>query len=558
MNTQNYTPPLFVCPGYQTLFPNDHSSNPTDMLQGLPLFATIWFVVERQAQVQYCFGDNDIEMKHLNDMRFFLEEHSRNYLNEFIKNNPNVYLFNNMATFKFIMIALQVCNWDNNNELSTTDITNIYKAYLCCNDIWTLEQEKGFITGNILAEKSIMADVPIIEFKHHKDYRPQLFKAWRLFHFMQNNAPYDGFLSMFLKQHNISSWQEYIAVLFSFYSCTLDKSIIRIGANDSQYIPFFDELCINKDKCQDIWDRQDFNYLRNHPLIKKDCLYLVLNPNLLIDRIYQGLKFSIYAVIKNNNPLNKKGKPLKDFGEFASMLGNDFSEKEVFYYIMRMAFDGIADKSISGAEMDLKKIKGPSDYYIRIGKKVYLFEYKDVTLADNVKYSCDYDTIKKEFLNRISKDENNVRKGVGQLLFSINEIVNNNSMKAIDADIDTVTAFYPIVVTTDKTFSSLGVQYLLVESCNNLIKKWNLNTFVNIPMVLDLDTLFLMSPHIHSKTINFPTIIDNYLQLKDNKLASFYMYYTDKYKKDHPLSENDMNYLFGGLINSLKQRSDIN
>lgn len=492
-------------------------------------------------------------------MCIYLDDQSKKKINEFLAINPNPYLFNNMATFKFIMIALQVCNWDNNNELSTTDITNIYKAYLCCNDIWTIEQEKGIIDANSEYEKmSLMTDVPIIEFRNYKDFKPQLFKAWRLFSFMQNNTPYDAYLSDFLKQNKISSWQEYIAVLFSFYSCTLDKSIIRIGANDSQYIPFFDELCINKDKCQDIWDRQDFNYLRNHPLLKKDSLYLVINPNLLIDRIYQGLKFSIYAAIKDNNPLNKKGKPLKDFGEFAGMLGNDFSEKEVFYRVMGMAFDGIADKSISGAEMDLKKINGPSDYYIRIGKKVYLFEYKDVTLADNVKYSCDYDTIKKEILNRISKDENNVRKGVGQLLFSINEIVNNNSMKAIDADIDTVTEFYPIVVTTDKTFSSLGVQYLLVESCNNLIKKWNLNTFVNIPMVLDLDTLFLMSPHIHSKTINFPTIIDNYLQLKDNKLASFYMYYTDTYKNRYPLSKDDVNYLFGGLIDSLKQSEDIN
>lgn len=68
MDIQINTPILYVCPGYKTLCPNVHSPNPTDLLQGLPLFTTLRYVIERQAKNQYSFGNLDKEKELLYDV----------------------------------------------------------------------------------------------------------------------------------------------------------------------------------------------------------------------------------------------------------------------------------------------------------------------------------------------------------------------------------------------------------------------------------------------------------------------------------------------------------
>ncbi len=544
------TPDGFACPGLTSLYPNDFNAKPEDLLDGLPLFDTLHYVIERQDKVQYTLGDLTEEMNLVYEMCLYLDDDAKLRMHELIADNPKQYLFSNMATLKFIMLALQVCNWELSRNLSLTEKRSVYKAYLFCNDAWSSEQERGIMP--LVEQKNLlgmyfMADIPIIEFKTHKDFKPQLFKAGRLFDFMSKNSPYDSYLSAFLCKKGVSTWQEYVTMLFSFYSFTLDKSIVKIDEKEACYRPFFDNLCVKKDECYELWTTQNLGYLRNHPLLKMGNYYLVLNPNLLIDKLYQGLKYDIYNAIKDNKPLNKNGNPIKDFGEFSSMLGNDFSEKEIFYTVIHKTFDGIADKMISGIEMDNAKVIAPSDYYVRIGKVAFLFEYKDVTISDVVKYSCDFNRIKAEMLSRISRDDTS-RKGVGQLLFSINEAVNNASLASLDPEISNVIRFHPIVVTTDKTFSSLGVQSILVESFFNMIKNYQINAFVSIPMVIDIDTLFLMSKRVHDRTIDFTSVVNEYLNLKDLKLSSFDTFYTDNYREHQEMDIDDIHYLFGDLI----------
>lgn len=63
-----------------------------------------------------------------------------------------------------------------------------------------------------------MADIPIIEFKFHKDFKSQLFKGGQLFMFMESNEPYKTYLNMFYKEQNIADWKNYIELLLSFYN----------------------------------------------------------------------------------------------------------------------------------------------------------------------------------------------------------------------------------------------------------------------------------------------------------------------------------------------------
>ena len=154
-------------------------------------------------------------------------------------------------------------------------------------------------------------------------------------------------------------------------------------------------------------------------------------------------------------------------------------------------------------------------------------------------------------LNKVAKDDGRVRKGLGQLLFSINEAVNNKSLSSLDPEISNASEFYPIIVTTDRTFSSLGFQYMLVEACGNLIKNWKIPVLVKKPMVLDLDTLFLMTKRLHDRAIDFHSIINEYLNLKDFSISSFDTFYSDHYQDQKKLNEDDIKFLFEDVLKNM-------
>ena len=80
-------------------------------------------------------------------------------------------------------------------------------------------------------------------------------------------------------------------------------------------------------------------------------------------------------------------------------------------------------------------------------------------------------------LSRVCLDDGRNRKGAGQLLNTINEIVNNHSLDALDPEVGKINSFYPIIITTDRTFASLGMQYHLVERFSEIIKKYPFPVF---------------------------------------------------------------------------------
>lgn len=162
-------------------------------------------------------------------------------------------------------------------------------------------------------------------------------------------------------------------------------------------------------------------------------------------------------------------------------------------------------------------------------------------------------TVKEELLSRVCLDDGLKRKGAGQLLNTINEIVNNHSLDTLDPEVGKIKSFYPIIITTDRTFASLGMQYHLVERFSEIIKKYQIPTFISIPMILDLDTLILMSNKIHDSKINFKQLIDQYLNLNDLKLTPFETFYIDSYKDLRVMNKDDTSLLFGEMFEAIKE-----
>lgn len=547
------TPNGFVCTGLKSVYPEMAGIDPKTLLTGLPLYDTLHFVIERQKKVMYCYGNQEEEINLVYEMYQYLGDDAKQRLAFQIADNPRQCLFFCTATFQFIMLAIQVCEQDS-RKLTNDEILKVYQAYMYCNDYWSDKQADGIhplAMDKNLPGMYLMADVPIVEFKNFKDFKPQLYKAWRLFEFMSSHNPYNDYLNMFLNRQGVSSWQEYLSSIFSFYTQIINKPIVKIEEEYKTHRYFFDALCVKLQDCKTIWDDHDMKYLRNHPLIKiSDCYYMVLNDNLLVDRIYQCLKFQIFEAMLDKKACNAKGKVYSkdDYGNFSGNLGEDFSESEIFYHIIEKAFDGIADRLIRGNDMKKEKVPAEPDYYMRIGDKVFLFEYKDNTISDDDKQSTDYNYVKEVILSRICKDDGRTRKGAGQLLNSMNEMVNKNSLDNFDDEAKNAKIIYPIVVTTDRTFSALGIQYHMVERFSKIIENWNIPTFVRIPMVLDLDTLVLMSKRIHDRQISFVDVVEQYLNLNDLHLASFETFYTDYYRELKDMTPDDIAFLYGDML----------
>ena len=95
------------------------------------------------------------------------------------------------------------------------------------------------------------------------------------------------------------------------------------------------------------------------------------------------------------------------------MLGEDFSESELFYDIMHKSFDDVADIVIERKVMKNKGVSAEPDFYMRIGDTAFIFEYKDNKINDDLKFSGDYNTVKEGLLSRVCLDDGRNRKGAG-------------------------------------------------------------------------------------------------------------------------------------------------
>lgn len=144
-----------------------------------------------------------------------------------------------------------------------------------------------------------------------------------------------------------------------------------------------------------------------------------------------------------------------------------------------------------------------------------MFENKDVLIAKKIKSSGDIDKIngvlKSKFL-----EVNNKPIGVGQLVTSIVQIVENNFKFDDYVNSQKNITIYPILLINDRIFEILGVNYRLNQWYLELVKeklgdKYNPN-FIKPLTVIDIDTLIFWTPHLIKKDSYLKNIIDDHLR----------------------------------------------
>lgn len=554
--------PITLCSlSYSDIYDDFDTVDPHSLLQGIPSVSVVHHIAMLQNRVAYILGNSAEQIRIIREFCPYLPQEVRLKANEYIRRHSNKVSFVDSSTC-FLMYALALQNFiahdpeDTELDLCTDECEAVFKAMLYCNQRWTNDQIDGISDFNDLTELSVRADLPIVEFKYYKDFKPQIYKAIQFFRFVETDKYYSTILPHFYADNKVNSWQDYLARLFSFYSSTLNSHIVTVPDTLPEVQDFFDLFIVDISQCANLWtDNNAITYFREHFLLKlTHNTYLLLNPNLLVDKLYQGLKFMFAASISKHSLPNKKGKPFDANTltvDFLSQLGEDFSEPHLMYHLFNKIFAKRSSAMFTGTYLKSQKIPAEPDLYLRIGDVLYLVEHKDLALGDKIRYSHDYrNVIRPAICDRICLYTDKKHKGFGQLLYSMENIFLKGVMDTLDPDVKNVKTVVPLILTTDRAFSSLGMQRVLIEEGMKMLEKHPISKplFIAQPIIVDFDILATCGYRLQSGNYNLDRMIAKYLDVNALNLSPFNTFVIDHYLKKALFTEEDVRFISEGLI----------
>lgn len=535
--------PVIVTITYDCIYDDHHELNVQSLLEGIPSFSLLHYIVRQHNKVIYSFGNSKQQCQMLRDMCTHLPKKVRERTYEFMRNHDhNISYIDNYSSLLLMGLIVQNFTFhevdDDELDLCEDEYEEVFKAILYCNQWWTnIQTEKlecGEMTETLV---SLRLELPIVEFKQSKDFRAQMYKALCFFQFCEKDPKFSVYLESFCKVKSVEGWRNYIENLFSVLEQSIYLPYIYRAEDSQEYIRFLDNYVIGIDSEKDLHEVPDvLKYFRDHFLLKlrseNKVYYLLLNVNLLIDKFYQGMKFDFYNVVKNYFPNDFKSYP-----DFSSSLGEKFSESHLFCGLMHKIYCDKPDVlMLRGEEFKKNGVLGEPDLYLRIDNSLLLFEYKDITLGDDIKYSTDIRIIKSGICDRICKyEENQKKKGVGQLLYNIERLFCNNLADGLDLAINDVREIYPIVITTDRAFSAIGVNSLVIQEFNKMIKSSPLSStrglFIYIPVIIELDILIILLGALSDGALELRSIIREYIEKTKSRLIPFTAFIQERYKE---------------------------
>ncbi|SMD44801.1 hypothetical protein SAMN00777080_3435 [Aquiflexum balticum DSM 16537] len=403
---------------------------------------------------------------------------------------------------------------ENQNSDIDTDEINLLKSFLIINKEVNSKQKIPETEDNFekLVDLSILmsfstSDLGVFEdndLEFGKLVYATIIRFEYLIEFLKSNEVYNYLetdLSTYFSQKNSERVLYQMKYLFAkLLEIKVNKGF-KFQVNDDESLVFLNSL-----SSDEIVEDEDFTNLRNHPIYKLDeNTFSVIDFFFVVDKFTRSVKF----ILKNS--FNRRHNlPAKD-RTFFEFFNTNFSEN----FLMKKILDKIFNKSYFVKKVVLETVDNEPDYYIRHGKKVFLFEKKDVLIAKSIRNSGDIEKIngvlKSKFL-----EVNNRPIGVGQLITSISQIVENDFKFDDFVNKHKNITVYPILLINDRIFEILGVNHRLNQWYLDLIKeklgdKYNPN-FIKSLTVIDIDTLIYLTPHLEDKDSNFKEIIDGHLR----------------------------------------------
>lgn len=432
--------------------------------------------------------------------------------------------FNFINNFSALLLIERILENYNESEpvenLTPKQELNLFKAYLWCSQEWIDKQSGAFNGKKVKTTEDFIelifpVQAPQVELIEFKDFRLQFIKAIYFFRFCEKDELFSEYLSIFLKEHKLENWQDYLKHLISAYLRNLNPpnipTLLDVDPKYSEFKNWLANFCVDTTNFK---GSDDFTGLRNKPVLRyNENKFLFLNLNFFIDKLYQGIQFDFANALRKAKA-TYKGNVIKNFPDFKQIYGEIYSEHGLFYEVIDYVF-ATQKKYLKISGETLKKTieDGEPDYYIRDKSKVYLFEYKDVLINADAKHSYDYEKVKAEIFKKLVENQGGKAKGVTQLVNSIEEIANGEYNKIDDYDFSKA-IIYPIIVYTDPTFDMPGINYLLQKEFIRQLKNKGLNSklTINKLTLIDLDSLIKFQDLFREKKLALNCVLNGFYE----------------------------------------------
>ena len=450
-------------------------------------------------------------MKTRNDVKNPVGQYAQQY------NLGNYALIDKYAMLLLIS-RLLTCYNGRNEELTEDDLSNLFLAYMLCCDERPAMNEK-LPNNNMKAEEFVESYMPDClksnNIEAPRDYRLLMIKCYMLLiEFPRFNTRFAQYVDEFCKERDIPSAKYYLDEIFltflemgkeDFSNCRM-----AIGENQKDACRFYDSLTLNPSHYQ---HDMDFLMMKEKPLIKTGSnIYNFMFMKMFLDKAYTGLLFDMKDALVKRGVLD----PTMGYAHLRSFLGEEFSERFLFYSLMKKCF-GLNYVSYSGEELEKALGKGMPDYYLRRRNRIFVFECKDVQMAAKKKLSGDYDTIKKAIFEKYVANSKGHAKGVGQLANVIVEKLPSILREVDKSAPNSVIFVYPVIVYFDDCFDVEGPNYLLNKEFQRIISEKRVTADYEVKDVVMVNIEQLMRPEnfFADENLDLAYLINSYIEYKE-------------------------------------------
>lgn len=405
---------------------------------------------------------------------------------------------------------------ENENSSIDEDEINLFKAFLVVNEEINKNQNlESTSDSNFekLVDFSVIFNFPLSDLaifenddlEFLKLIYTTLVKVEFLFKFLNSKPELDDLKKHLIASFNTDNEEDFFREMKYLFGKLLDLKTSNnyiFKVEDEKSENFLTSLTSD-----DIFTDEDFTYLKINPLYKiNEHTYSIVNYFYVIDKFYRSSKFKIKEIYESDSSLKSK------YGDFFSFFNKEFSEN----FLMKKILDEIFNKPylIKKPESNAE-LSGEPDYYLRHNNNIFVFENKDVLIARDVKASADIEKINEVLKTKFLEDENH-KVGIGQLINSIEEILEKKFRFDSYVNSKNNLKIYPVLLVHDRIFQTLGINYRLnswyLKSLEERLgDKFNLSNIRSLT-VIDIDTIILWSPYLKDKDKRFKNIIDSHLK----------------------------------------------
>jgi len=506
---------------YSCIRPDDRGKSIGDVIKMLPSKKSIEWV----SSLHFRKSTSSI-----NQLDYELFSPLMSYIDNKLKNNIEGYIqevegkdygfIDNVALLILLDKLLTVHN-DNINELSEANYSNLMIAYLmCCDERISLSEDTvDIINENMDADSFVKIYLPE-RLKYYdteyRDIRVELIRSFMFKDFCEKNDTFKPLFEIYLNSMNTRNWEEYQFFVLDLYSRMTQKSDGRTNGFEINPVSYYgrkylDAMSVDINNFK---TSPDFERIRDKPVYYQgDNKYHILSINFFIDKLFQSFLFDFAKVLAVHNKVSFK----MSYGDLKSKVGDLFSEKCLFYAIMQCCFEQTCDVRISGQELKECLKGGEPDYYLRKGKNIFLFEFKDVMLNAKTKHCDDFAKIKQEILKKfessISKNNRTQDKGITQLLNVIEYKLDDINKEIDKVEYSDDLNVFPVIIYQDCNFDIEGVNYILNNRFQELLKPRNIlkQYIIQNLVMFSLTTLIQLEDFFSKGELDLGQIIEGYI-----------------------------------------------